>query len=248
MFQRSKFDNVKSKVFSDSKRQMGLNFYSNLISPGDLVFDVGANVGSKTRIFLELGANVVSIEPQEACAEILHGLKNKIKLRDDQGFAIIQTALGETECKSEMIKSNASVLSTMSNEWIDVMTKSGRFENYSWNERITVSVTTLDKLIEEYGTPSYIKIDVEGYELDVLKGLTKPIKYVSLEFAPEFLHNTYKCIEYIESLGEVVFNYSLGESMQMGLDNYVASNILIDILNRFKNNYKIFGDIYCQYL
>lgn len=232
---------------SVSERQMKSDFYSSLISPGDMVFDVGANVGNRTRIFLELGANVVSIEPQGVCVEVLRELENKVILGINQSFTVVKKALGEFECESEMITSNANVLSTLSKEWIEVMTKSGRFDNYSWDGKIPVSVTTLDKLIEEYGLPSFVKIDVEGYELEVLKGLSRPVEYISLEYAPEFLHKTYKCIDYIESLGEVVFNYSLGESMKFGLRNYVSSREIINILESYRNDYRVFGDIYCKY-
>ena len=42
-----------------------------LIKEGDLVFDIGANVGDMTALYLELGARVVSVEPQEECLKIL---------------------------------------------------------------------------------------------------------------------------------------------------------------------------------
>lgn len=48
-----------------------LEFYSQFIHPGDLVFDVGANVGNRTKIFLRLGARVVAFEPQASCARVL---------------------------------------------------------------------------------------------------------------------------------------------------------------------------------
>lgn len=237
-----------SRESINSEKRISIDFYSKLISPGDLVFDVGANVGSRTRIFLELGANVVAIEPQDACVDILQGLKNKIELRKNQELIILKKALGESECMSEMMISNVKVLSSLSKEWIDSVKKSGRFSDYVWNKKLPVSMTTLDGLIQEYGMPSFIKIDVEGYEFEVLKGLSWPVKNISLEFTPECLHMTYKSIEYLDSLGKAIFNYSLGESMQMSLNNYVAANALINILDKYKNNHKIFGDIYCKYL
>ena len=232
----------------NSEKRISIDFYSKLISPGDLVFDVGANVGSRTRIFLELGANVVAIEPQDACVDVLQGLKNKIQLGKNQKLIILKKVLGESECMSEMMISNVKVLSSLSKEWIDAVKKSGRFSDYVWDEKLPVSMTTLDGLIQEYGMPSFIKIDVEGYEFEVLKGLSWPVKNISLEFTPEYLRMTYQSIEYLDSLGKAIFNYSLGESMQMGLENFVAADELINILDRYKNNHKIFGDIYCKYL
>ena len=67
---------------------------------------------------------------------------------------------------------NAPTISTMSDKWI----KDGRFSNdYKWTKTQLVAVTTLDDLIKEYGSPKFCKIDVEGFEYPVLKGLTKPI-------------------------------------------------------------------------
>ncbi len=39
-------------------------FYSQFIRPGDLVFDIGANRGDRTEVFVQMGARVVAAEPQ----------------------------------------------------------------------------------------------------------------------------------------------------------------------------------------
>jgi hypothetical protein len=70
-------------------------------------------------------------------------------------------------------------------------------------------MTTLDRLIEQYGTPSFIKIDVEGFEYQVVKGLTQPVKTLSLEFTPEFIESTFKCIDHLQRLGNIRLNYSM---------------------------------------
>ena len=44
-----------------------VRFHRALVQEGDLVFDIGANVGDMTALYLELGARVVSVEPQEEC-------------------------------------------------------------------------------------------------------------------------------------------------------------------------------------
>src|SRR5439155_7684012 len=46
-------------------------FYSAFVGPNDLVFDVGANVGNRTKVFLRLGSRVVAVEPQPACVSLL---------------------------------------------------------------------------------------------------------------------------------------------------------------------------------
>jgi hypothetical protein len=81
-----------------------------------------------------------------------------------------------------------------------------------WNERIPVTVTTLDALIAHYGLPAFCKIDVEGYELEVLKGLSQPIPALSFEYLPACLDTARHCIAHLASLGTYAFNWSVGEA------------------------------------
>ena len=46
------------------------NFYGVFLLPGDLCFDIGANLGNRTRCFRHLGCEVVSVEPQTFCFKI----------------------------------------------------------------------------------------------------------------------------------------------------------------------------------
>ena len=54
-----------------------------------------------------------------------------------------------------------------------------------WADHAVVPVTTLDALIDRYGLPAFCKIDVEGFEEAVVRGLSRPIPSVSFEFTPE---------------------------------------------------------------
>ena len=143
---------------------------------------------------------------------------------------------------------NANTISSMSREWIDSVKKSGRFRNYSWDKTQTVSMTTLDQLIEEYGIPAFTKIDVEGFEYEVLKGLSQPLKALSLEFTPEFIASTFKCIEHLQSLGRIQLNYSLGETMQLVLDKWINPKEMVETLKNFGYDNKTFGDVYVKFL
>ncbi|MEN8172361.1 MAG: hypothetical protein ABFS03_05715, partial [Chloroflexota bacterium] len=55
-----------AKVWTKHDQRM-LGFYSQFIASNDLCFDVGANRGSRTKIFRQLGTRVVAVEPQAAC-------------------------------------------------------------------------------------------------------------------------------------------------------------------------------------
>ncbi len=130
-------------------------FYSFFVKPGNLCFDVGANMGNRISPLLAIGAKVVAVEPQEKCALYLqYKFGNKIE--------IVKKGLGESDGVKNFHIASHDVLSSFSDEWINSV-KDDRFKHASWDTTVQVSMTTLDRLIATYGHPSFIKIDVEGY-------------------------------------------------------------------------------------
>lgn len=213
-------------------------FYSSFIKENDLCYDVGANVGNRVAIFLDLGAKVIAIEPQSKCAGILtEKFKNRIE--------IVQKGLGAKEEIKHFYISSNSTLSTFDADWIEEV-KENRFEGNSWNEVQTIPVTTLDKIIEKHGIPHFIKIDVEGFELEVLKGLNTAVNFISIEYAmPERLNNTVACLQKLKTLsGSSKCNYSIGESMKWALAEWLPIEEMITHINTPAFLATNFGDIY----
>ena len=93
------------------------------------------------------------------------------------------------------------------------------FEQVRWDTQVEVPVTTLDALIEVYGVPAFCKIDVEGMETDILRGLSTPIPLIAVEYLPAAMDMAREGVELIEGLGGYEFNYSGGESHVMGSTN-----------------------------
>lgn len=216
------------------------NFYKQFVNEGDTTFDVGANVGNRISPMLELGAKVIAVEPQDYCKQVLIAkFGNKIKLEP--------FGLGEKEEEKEFFISNASTISSFSKEWIDSV-KQDRFKEYNWNKVQKVQMTTLDNLIKKHGRPVFIKIDVEGYELEVLKGLHQAVQYISYEYTtPEQTSKAIECLEYIASLSnQVVCNYSEGESMELSLAEWVSKEKMLEIINSDEFIQTGFGDIYVK--
>ena len=208
-----------------------------LLKTGDLFFDVGAHIGDKSHQFLNKKLEVIMIEPLPKCVEEL-----KLKFKNNKNIRIIQKALGKKKgSKTLMINTKVPTISTMSDHW-----RKGRFSNQVWDNKILVEVTTLDELIKTYGLPSYIKIDVEGYELDVLMGLTQKAGIISFEFTSEFLDHSINCLNYLQKIGYEEFNFSLGERRKF-FSIWRNQNSLVEILkNEIKNDKLLWGDIYCR--
>lgn len=219
------------------KRKM---FYSLFVKPNDLCFDVGANIGNRVKPLLEIGARVIAVEPQKICFKYL-------QYKYGNSIEIVAKGLGEKESIKELHISRYSAISSFSDEWIGSV-KDGRFKGNSWNKVVEVEMTTLDRLIEKFGVPAFIKVDVEGYELNVLKGLSKPVKMISFEFTvPEQTNKAIDCINRIEVIdSNFEYNYSIGESMIFALKDWIPAGDMRKhiIADDFANIG--FGDIYAR--
>ena len=103
-------------------------------------------------------------------------------------------------------------------------------------------------MIVRYGLPKFIKIDVEGYELEVLKGLTYAVDLISFEYIPEQIHKAIDCISQIEKYNsEIECNFSKGESMEFSLKNWQsATDFKNYILSQEFSSTIGWGDIYVR--
>ncbi len=213
-------------------------FYNQFISPNNLVFDVGANAGNRVQIFLELQAKVIAVEPQPACVDTLVA-----KFGDR--ITIEQVGVNSEAGELEMHIANDSTISSFSKEFISNTSK-GRFSHYSWDKKIIVTVTTLDALIAKHGVPQFCKIDVEGFELNVLKGLTHKIPFLSFEYCvPEMMENMLQCMQCLHQLSPTgTFNYSIAESMELALKDWVSYEEIIAITQTPNFINTLFGDVY----
>lgn len=208
------------------------------VAPGDIVFDIGANIGDKANMILNVvQARLVCVEPQPKCVAILLERFGKnpdvtivpsgVASRDDIGNLSI--------CESN------DTLSTFSEKW-----KQGRFKNEQWTQTATVDMVRLDTLVEQYGNPRFCKIDVEGFEVEVLLGLSKKIGIISFEFTSEFIDDCFVCIQCLISLGYRYFNLSLGETPTLYYPKFVKFEEIIQLLYNSRNNQGLWGDIYAS--
>jgi len=198
---------IDFKFWMQGTQKKYREFYSQLISEGDLCFDVGANVGRRVDALLKLGAKVVAIEPLPQSMRIL---EKKYSANPD--VVLVEKAVGRSKGTATMYVSDVPSLCSLSSEWIDAVKSSGRYARSKWNKNITVPLETMDSLIEQYGLPAFAKIDVEGYEQDVIEGLSTPIKIISFEFTPERLDSALKTIDHLSSLGRPKFNICLASN------------------------------------
>ena len=166
---------------------------SKFVEPGDLTFDVGANRGSRTEMLLSLGCRVVAFEPQPDCASMLRSYRGKL--------TVVQKALSEKPGHAILYLKRFAVHASFSKSW------GGDTSNIG---AIDVEVTTLDAEIARYGVPRYCKIDVEGHEESVFRGLSTPIPVVSFEYFADRLDDAKACLAHLRRLGNYDVNVTSG--------------------------------------
>jgi FkbM family methyltransferase len=123
----------EGKTFAAHKAML-----SQFISPGDLAFDVGANIGDRTEMMLSLGARVVAFEPQTECAR-------EIRARGNNRLTVVEKAVGATYGIATFHVKEDSTKSTL-------------VPNLPRGREIgalQVPVTTIDSAIKQFGNPRY---------------------------------------------------------------------------------------------
>ena len=208
------------------------------VGPDDVVFDIGANLGDKSAWFLGRGARVVCVEPQPALIAHL-----KSRFAGEQNISVVGKGVGDTPGILTMsINRAAPVLSTFSQVW-----KSGRFSGQVWDDAVEVEITTLDALIKEYGNPTYTKIDVEGFEKNVVRGLSTKTGTLSVEFTGEFIKEAVEIAHLLHDRGYDLFNISLGESDTFSNESWLAMDeICTLIIQLASESDAVWGDLYAR--
>lgn len=205
-------------IFASPKtRQNDIKVFEKHIKTGDTVIDVGANIGSLTLAAAELvgtQGKVICFEPSPRFADII---KNNINLNNLSAFVFLQpVALGK---ETHTVYLNEQVADDTTNH-IDTF-------------GTPVSQVTLDSCTEGLVKVNFLKIDVEGYELEVLKGsdaTLKKTKCIYIEFIsdnllqtsadPEEIINILNChfsLNYYKNDNLTPFTYNANEKYSLDL-------------------------------
>ena len=214
-------------------------FYGRLLSEAGrgLVFDIGANRGDRTRIFSAYADRVVSVEPNAFCHRRLTR-----RFHSNPRVTLVQAGVGESVGMKPFLEfdEEGSAYNTFSPKWAAAQA------DRALKAAVDVPVTTLDALIARYGRPSYIKIDVEGSELDVIRGLSTPVRLLSVEcILPEFLPESLELVALLDRrFPGSRFNYSIGDSPQAFEEpDWVSAGAMSEILRRSQRR---FIEVYCR--
>jgi FkbM family methyltransferase len=198
--------------YSDPDRAAGMDrLYARFLRPGDLAFDIGAHVGDRVASFRRLGVRVVAVEPQPALARAL-----RLLYRRDPAVVVEQSAIGSARGTLALrLNFHNPTVSTASDAFVHAAAGAPGWEGQQWTSTLEVPVTTVDALVDRHGIPRFVKIDVEGFEAEVLNGLSRPPASLSFEFTTIQREVALACVERCRALGYRAFNAALGETQEL---------------------------------
>ncbi len=191
-----------------------IDFYRSLLRPGALCFDVGANIGHKSEVLLVAGAQVVAFEPNPLVLPEL-----RARCGHHKSWACVAAGLGSHGGIATLYARRSSGQSSLDPHWAGEPIGSYH-----------VPVVTLDAAIHAFGRPTYCKIDVEGWELEVLRGLTQGLPLISFEFhlTEAAVRRTRACLERLLVLGATHANLTSAERSTFHLPDWMPVSQLLD--------------------
>ena len=211
--------------------------YRALVPAGALCFDVGANSGAKSEAMLRAGAGrVVAFEPNPDIVPELRARCGHWK-----NWTLVEAGLGAAPGFATLYSRERHGQSGLLADW----------EASRVTATHEVPVLTLDAALAHFGRPWYCKIDVEGWELEVLRGLATPINLVSLEFhlIDTDIAKTRACLDRLAAFGPAEVNITPAEASTLHFPAW-------DPLERFRGWFPgdlartlprdIYGDIFVR--
>ena len=198
VFGRKSMQFFNDIVLSLSLNAKGFKNYGNLNLTGEKKFikligkeinfsiDIGANVGKYTKLLLtETNSEVIAFEPLPKAFEELKEIEKNFSSR----LNVYNFGIGN---KNSNLELNYSTEKSELASFIEDLDKLSFIDSKN-NKKIIVEVMTLDSFFKKYEQTykekeiDLLKIDTEGFELEVLNGasetlINKKPKFIQIEF------------------------------------------------------------------
>jgi len=137
-----------------------------ILDKNDIVLEIGANIGYYVLLESRLCKKVYAVEP---ILKNINNLKTNIGLNQRQNVEVFQMAMSDSKGKKAMYissRSNLHSFRTINNPI----------------KKIFIDVDTVDNFLKNKESPTFVRMDVEGYELNVLNGMMKTLKKIDRMF------------------------------------------------------------------
>jgi len=154
--------------------------------------------------------------------------------------------VGATQGSVDLLTSSRHpTVTSVSSSFVEAVKKNAGFSHVKWDGKVTVPMMRLDDLIEKYGVPAFIKIDVEGAEAAVLAGLSQPIDLIAFEYIPAMPSVANDAIAKLASIGDYRFNRVEGETHRFVSQGWKTGSQMLTELAAMPADAKS-GDVYAR--
>lgn len=203
-----------------------------------LYFDIGAYVGNKTAEYVSRGARVIAVEPNPDSYTALVA-----RFEGNNQVVCLNVAVSDHVGVAELTvpTCNLDTLSTLNpTTWF-----TGRWAGLTEAKKYTVQVTTLDRLIADYGQPDFLKVDCEGHEEQVFQGLHSRIPCLSFEYRSDQLDVVDRCLRSLRRHGKFHASFSQGDRWFSSM--MTRHNLQLALATAIDTEPDCWGDIYLIY-
>lgn len=185
----------------------------------EVIFDVGAHKGEDSDFYLKLGYRVVAVE---ASPDLAAHLRARFQREvDSSQLTIVQKAIAETAGVTAFyVNTTNSVWGTANPEWLARNKKFGTV-----SQKIEVESVVISDLFSAYGCPTYLKIDIEGADMQCLrslKGVECRPQYISIESSKTSWAGLLREFDALRELG--YSKYKISKQGRYSSSEFVGSN------------------------
>ena len=160
---------VSRDLFMYGKRELiPTNYLLNghILKEGDVVLDIGANIGYYVLIESKLVGEQGKVYAIEPVSSNLAQLQQNLKLNNCKNVEVFKLAVGDKNGKAKIYIPEKRNLSTLDKNALEGNLKSVE----------EIEVITVDSFLDKKPKPNFIRMDVEGYEFYIIKGMNKTLK------------------------------------------------------------------------
>jgi FkbM family methyltransferase len=193
---------------SDSEQNAEFRNFVRFCDPSMCLFDIGASFGAFSLVAAHFGGTAIAVDPSPIATRLirlqtrLNGYEKNIRIVE----ACASDAVGEAEMLCSGVFSDGYYRMT---------------HKRPTNELTKTKAVTIDQLAAQFGPPTHVKIDVEGYEAAVVRGAKKTLTHSAPLLFLE-LHN-----DMIRSEGSDP-SYVLDELAELGYEMFSIDDVKID--------------------
>lgn len=227
-----------------TRRREACAFLRAFVPRGGLVFDIGANTGVMVERYLALGARVVAVEPTPELASRLE------RRYGGRRVAVERAAVGDREGMAMLHVCSQSSHSTLSDRRLEETHGGPEARALQYERDLETPVTTLDALIARHGTPAHLKVDVEGFEDSVFRGLSAPVATVSFEYHRSAADIAERVLERLDGLGAYEYNCTSAQCLAWDMEAWGDRSSVQEwlALDGTMGGRAMYGDVYARYV